>query len=181
ARRFNSKAMLEVMRARFREELDYTLEAERQIAFAKLHADWPLIRIPGVIAERSTKRVLCSEFIRGASFEEACTKPEAERREWARTLWRFVFKGNLVGGMFNADPHPGNYFFHDGGAVTFIDFGCVQPLEYWHRQGAVDLHLAAMLRDERLFAKRCAKFLGTKGGPFEEELVAFVRACFTPL
>ncbi len=181
ARRFNSKAMLEVMRARFREELDYTLEAERQIAFAKLHADHSLIRIPGVIAERSTKRVLCSEFVHGASFEEACAAPEAERRAWARTLWRFVFKGNLVGGMFNRDPHPGNYFFHDGGAVTFIDFGCVQPLEDWHRQGAVDLHLAAMARDEDLFRKSCAKFLGTKGGTFEKELIAFVRACFTPL
>jgi hypothetical protein len=27
--------------------------------------------------------------------------------------------------MFHADPHPGNYLFHDDGAVTFLDFGCV--------------------------------------------------------
>jgi predicted unusual protein kinase regulating ubiquinone biosynthesis (AarF/ABC1/UbiB family) len=180
-RKLNSKAMLEVMRARFREELDYGLEAERQIAFAKLHADHPAIRIPKVIADRSTKRVLCTELVRGTSFDDACNASEAERRAWANTLWRFVFKGNLVGGMFNADPHPGNYFFHEDGAVTFIDFGCVQLLEDWHRLGAVDLHLAAMKRDEALFRKRCAKFLGTKGGAFEDELVSFVRACFTPL
>jgi predicted unusual protein kinase regulating ubiquinone biosynthesis (AarF/ABC1/UbiB family) len=181
ARRFNSKAMLEIVRARFREELDYGLEAERQTAFAKLHADHPSIRIPRVIADRSTKRVLTSDFVRGMSFEDACKAPEAERRAWAQTLWRFVFKGNLIGGMFNADPHPGNYFFHEKGAVTFIDFGCVQPLEEWHREGAVDLHLAAMMRDEKLFTKRCAVFLGTKGGVYEDELVAFVRMCFTPL
>ena len=28
-------------------------------------------------------------------------------------------------GLFNADPHPGNYLFHDDGTVTFLDFGCV--------------------------------------------------------
>jgi predicted unusual protein kinase regulating ubiquinone biosynthesis (AarF/ABC1/UbiB family) len=37
-RRFNSQGMLEMIRTRFREELDYRLEAERQRAFAKVHA-----------------------------------------------------------------------------------------------------------------------------------------------
>ena len=30
--------------------------------------------------------------------------------------------------MFNADPHPGNYLFHDDGTVTFLDFGCVKVI-----------------------------------------------------
>lgn len=181
ARRLNSKAMLEVVRKRFREELDYELEAERQRFFAELHADCPRIRVPEVVASRSSKRVLCTEFVRGASYDDACAAPEAERAEWARTLWRFVFKGNLVGGKFNADPHPGNYFFHEDGAVTFIDYGCVQPLEEWHRKGAIDLHAAAMARDERLFRERCAAFLDTKRGPFEDELLGFIRETFSPL
>ena len=29
-------------------------------------------------------------------------------------------------GLFNADPHPGNYLFHGDGTVTFLDFGCVK-------------------------------------------------------
>lgn len=34
-------------------------------------------------------------------------------------------------GLFNADPHPGNYVFMPDGRVGFLDFGCVQqfPLE----------------------------------------------------
>ncbi|MGA9874844.1 MAG: AarF/UbiB family protein, partial [Solirubrobacteraceae bacterium] len=28
--------------------------------------------------------------------------------------------------MINADPHPGNYLFHDDGSVSFFDFGCVK-------------------------------------------------------
>lgn len=181
ARRFNSRGMLEIVRARFREELDYALEAERQRAFAAMHADCAAIRVPAVVGDRSSKLVLTTELARGASFEDACGASEAERAAWASTLWRFVFKGNLVGGMFNADPHPGNYFFHDGGAVTFLDFGCVQPLDDWHREGALGLHLAAMARDEALFRARAATFLGTKGGRYEERLVGYVRMCFRPL
>ena len=27
---------------------------------------------------------------------------------------------------FNGDPHPGNYLFHEGGQITFLDFGLVK-------------------------------------------------------
>src|SRR5258708_34683423 len=27
---------------------------------------------------------------------------------------------------FNGDPHPGNYLFHPGGRVTFLDYGLVK-------------------------------------------------------
>jgi predicted unusual protein kinase regulating ubiquinone biosynthesis (AarF/ABC1/UbiB family) len=27
---------------------------------------------------------------------------------------------------FNGDPHPGNYLFHGGGKVAFLDFGMVK-------------------------------------------------------
>jgi predicted unusual protein kinase regulating ubiquinone biosynthesis (AarF/ABC1/UbiB family) len=30
---------------------------------------------------------------------------------------------------FNGDPHPGNYLFHGGGRVTFLDFGLVKWFE----------------------------------------------------
>jgi hypothetical protein len=30
--------------------------------------------------------------------------------------------------LFNADPHPGNYLFPEGGRVVFLDFGCVKEI-----------------------------------------------------
>ncbi|MEO6418467.1 MAG: AarF/ABC1/UbiB kinase family protein, partial [Polyangiaceae bacterium] len=125
-RRFDSKGLLEVVRARFREELDYRLEGTRIQDFARIHASDPTIRIPRLIEDRSSGGVLTTEFVRGLDFEEACAASENERRAWAETMWRFVFKGILVGGMFNADPHPGNYIFQKDGKVVFLDFGCVQ-------------------------------------------------------
>ena len=183
ARRFDSKGMLAVVRKRFREELDYGLEAERLRAFAKLHADFALARVPAVIDERSKKRVLTTEFARGIDFEAACAKDESARRAWAETLWRFVFRSNLVGGMFNADPHPGNYIFDPDvpGGVTFLDFGCVQPIAPAERTHARAMHRAAMTRDEATFRTAARALIGTRPGRMEDLMFDYVRFTFRPL
>jgi predicted unusual protein kinase regulating ubiquinone biosynthesis (AarF/ABC1/UbiB family) len=181
ARKFNSKGMLEEIKARFREELDYELEAERQRSFRALHEGDPSIAIPSVIDDRSSKRVLTSELVSGLTIEEAAQLPTAARRRACETLWRFVFKGNLVGGMFNADPHPGNYVFHDDGRVTFLDFGCVQPIVGERQRRAVDLHRAALRGDEAEFRAMAAILLGTRGGLYEKLALDYTRTCFEPL
>ena len=180
-RAMNSKAMLDEIKARFREELDYELEADRQRQFQRLHEGDPHIRIPDVFADRSTRRVLTTELVAGQSFEEACEAGEAARRRHAETLWRFVFKGNLVGGMFNADPHPGNYLFQEDGRIAFLDFGCVQPLEGDRLEHARVLHRAALRHDEREFRRMAAVILETRGGLYEEMATAYSRRCFEPI
>src|SRR4030095_12108655 len=106
-----------------REELDFELEAERQEKFRELHAGDPDIAIPKVVRERSTRRVLTSEMAHGRTLEDAARDAPERRRGYAEVLWRFVFRGNLVGSMFNADPHPGNYLFGAGRRIVFLDFG----------------------------------------------------------
>ncbi|HTA94032.1 MAG TPA: AarF/UbiB family protein, partial [Polyangiaceae bacterium] len=54
----NSRGVLEEVKTRFREELDYRLEAERQTRFAQIFRGDPQIRIPAIIPERSSLRVL---------------------------------------------------------------------------------------------------------------------------
>jgi predicted unusual protein kinase regulating ubiquinone biosynthesis (AarF/ABC1/UbiB family) len=181
ARRFDSKGMLAVIRKRFGEELDYELEAERLRFFKKLHAGDALANVPAVIDDRSSKRVLTTELVRGASFEDACKASVAEREAWAKTLWRFVFRSNLVGGLFNADPHPGNYIFHDGGRVSFLDFGCVQPITIENRRNAAKMHDAAMRRDEPTFRDAARALIGTRPGKMEDLMFEYVRLTFSPL
>jgi predicted unusual protein kinase regulating ubiquinone biosynthesis (AarF/ABC1/UbiB family) len=179
-RRLDSKSVLEEIRARFREELDYTLEASRQEAFARVHEGDPQIVIPPVIADRSAGRVLTTGFVRGKSLEEASRLPEGEREALCRTLWRFVYKGSLVGEMFNADPHPGNYFFGEDGRVAFIDFGCVQPIPEPRRPVARRLHRAAHDRDEKAFAEAAKLMLETRGGAHELRVLEYIRRAFEP-
>ena len=180
-RRIGSKEALGEIRERFLEELDYSLEARRQRQFAALFSDQPSIRIPKIYDELSTKRVLTSAFCTGLTLEEACQKSEPERRAYCETLWRFVFTGNLIGGMFNADPHPGNYLFNENGAVTFLDFGCVQPLSKEHVALAVEMHRDALRRDEAAFAVSVRALLGTSPGRYEDWALAFSRRCFEPI
>jgi predicted unusual protein kinase regulating ubiquinone biosynthesis (AarF/ABC1/UbiB family) len=92
-----------------------------------------------------------------------------------------VFKGNLVGGMFNADPHPGNYLFQPDGSVTFLDFGCIQPITGERLQAALVLHRAAIARDEAAFKRAAAVILESKGGSYEDAATAYSRLCFTPV
>ena len=118
--------IVEELKARLREELDYTLEARNQRVFAGYYADHPFISIPNVVAELSTRRVLTTELAEGARFDELLTWDQHERDLAAETIYRFVFGSLYRLGAFNGDPHPGNYLFERDGRVTFLDFGLVK-------------------------------------------------------
>lgn len=179
--KLDSKGVLAEIKRRFREELDYSLEADRQRAFIQLHHGDPLIRIPHIVSDRSSRRVLTSALAKGVSLEDAAQRSEEERRRDAETLWRFVFKGNLVLGMFNADPHPGNYLFGDDGQITFLDFGCCVPISGERLASARALHLSALARDESAFVRHAKVILQTEPGPYEDFATSYSRRCFEPL
>jgi len=179
--RHNPEAVFAVIAARFREELDYRHEADNQRHFAALFADHPRIRVPTVVEERSTGRVLTMEFVEGATYDEAVLAPEADRRAWAQTLWRGVFGAVLAGGRFNADPHPGNFVFHPDGAVTMLDFGCIQRIPDDNRRHAWAMHRAAIARDETRFRQGLSLMLGARPGRMETLCADYVRSAFEPL
>lgn len=177
----NAKAIYEVVRARFREELDYRLEARNAEHFAAMHRGDVQIHVPRVFSSHSSRRVLTTELVQGLTLEQAGQEPEPLRRTFAEVLWRFVFTGNLIGGRFNADPHPGNYVFHGDGSISFLDFGCVQVLDAEHVQEARFVHRAALERDEPGFRRHVARLLRTRGGSYEREAIEYSRHCFEPL
>lgn len=180
-RSLETKRTYDEIRERFLEELDYGLEADRTEAFARIHEGDPTIRIPAVVRERCAKRVITTEFMRGRTLDEAAAATEDERRAWAETMWRYVFRGTLIGHMFNADPHPGNYLLQDGGRIAFLDHGCVQPVLVDNHAKATELHRAALDRDEDRFRSAVIALLGTRRGPHEERATAYTRRCFAPL
>jgi predicted unusual protein kinase regulating ubiquinone biosynthesis (AarF/ABC1/UbiB family) len=106
----------------------------------------PTIHIPQIIDELSGRRVVTSELSDGARFAELAGWPQEERDLAAETIYRFVFRSLYEAHAFNGDPHPGNYLFHGGGRVTFLDFGLVkhftmaelQPLMQMARSLCVD-------------------------------------------
>lgn len=170
----------EVLR-RFRQELDYRVEAVQQQAFFDFHTQETGIFVPLVHHAWCSRRVLTSEWVSGMSMEEAVRQPDGVRRLYAERMWRFVFRGNLVGGAFNADPHPGNYLFHPDGSVHFLDFGCVQPIPDGVRAAAVLAHQGALAGDFAAFDAAVALMLSTRGGVFGEATRMYTRRCFEPM
>ena len=142
------------LRDRLVEELDYGIEARHQQDFVRAYDGHPYIHIPRVFTELSTHRVLTTEFADGARFTEVLGWSDGERQLAAETIYRFAF-GSIYGlAAFNGDPHPGNYLFHKGGRVTFLDFGLCKrftPVEVGHmsamtRAMAIDHDIAEFRR-----------------------------------
>jgi len=114
--------------AHIEEELSYRLEAGNQADFAEHYRGHPFIRVPGVIEELCTDRVLTQELVHGLRWEQALAADQGLRDEWAEAIHRFVYGSYYRRSAFNADPHPGNYLFHEDGTVSFLDFGSVKRL-----------------------------------------------------
>jgi predicted unusual protein kinase regulating ubiquinone biosynthesis (AarF/ABC1/UbiB family) len=111
---------------RISEELDYRIEAANQTEFRSSYEGHPFIRIPEVVSELSTERVLVMDHHDGLRWTAALEQPHELKDTWGEVINRFVYGSLYDFGTFNADPHPGNYLFHDDGGVTFLDFGCVK-------------------------------------------------------
>ena len=111
-------------------ELDFRLEAEHAARFRQQFLDDPGIRVPGVIWELSSRRVLCLDYLPGIKITdrqaliEAGINPalvaEKGAASYLQQLVRF--------GFFHADPHPGNLAVASDGALIYYDFGMMGQL-----------------------------------------------------
>ncbi|CAN5466160.1 AarF/ABC1/UbiB kinase family protein [soil metagenome] len=121
------KPLMAELRDRMSDELDYQREAQYQQAFFLRYDGHPFIRIPRVYTDWSRPRVLVSEYVEGASFEQMLDDAdEASKQRYAEAIYRFSFGSLHRFRLFNGDPHPGNYLFPGDGSVVFLDFGAVK-------------------------------------------------------
>jgi len=122
------KALVDELRDRMGDELDYRKEARWQTEFADRYRGHPFIHVPDVVPERSAQRVITSEWVEGLSWKEFLDSATQDQKQVAaETLFRFAEGSIWHHGVFNGDPHPGNYRFHPKkGKVTFLDFGLVK-------------------------------------------------------
>jgi predicted unusual protein kinase regulating ubiquinone biosynthesis (AarF/ABC1/UbiB family) len=123
----DGKALAAELSERIFEECDYAREAENQMLFHRLLAKDEFRRVPRVIAERSSPRVLTSEFDTGMRFRTFVDEAPQEVRDRAgEIIFETCFTSIFRDCVFNADPHPGNYLFGETGDITFLDFGCLK-------------------------------------------------------
>ncbi len=130
-------------------ELDFRLEAEHAARFRQQFLDDPGIRIPAVIWELSTRRVLCLDYLPGikindrAALVEAGIDPAAVAEKGAASYLQQLVRF----GFFHADPHPGNLAVASDGALIYYDFGMMGQLSSRLRGRLGRMVRAAAARD----------------------------------
>jgi predicted unusual protein kinase regulating ubiquinone biosynthesis (AarF/ABC1/UbiB family) len=106
-------------------ELDFRLEAEHAARFRQQFLDDPGIRVPGVIWELSSRRVLCLDYVPGIKINDrealvrAGIDPAAVAEKGAASYLQQLVRF----GFFHADPHPGNLAVAADGSLIYYDFG----------------------------------------------------------
>lgn len=125
------KPLIEELRDRVSEELDYGLEAQAQQAHAEEFADDPDVLVPAVVHQ--SEQVLVTEWIDGVPLSEVVENGSQEQRDRAgQLLARFLFSGPARTGLLHADPHPGNFRLlpdeKKGWRLGVLDFGTVDRL-----------------------------------------------------
>ncbi|MFF5934707.1 ABC1 kinase family protein [Streptomyces sp. NPDC012508] len=130
------KPLINELRDRVSEELDYSLEAQAQREHAEVFAGDPDVVVPCVVHQ--SDQVLVTEWIDGIPLSEVIADGTEEQRNRAgQLLARFLFSGPARTGLLHADPHPGNFRLLPGAddeegpeswRLGVLDFGTVDRL-----------------------------------------------------
>ena len=121
------KPLLEELKTRIIEEVDYRYEASAQSACFEAYKDDSDIAIPEVIM--ATDRVLVSQWLEGTPLSKVITDgTQQERNNAGIRLARFHFTAPMRAGLLHADPHPGNFRVLKDGRLGVLDFGACNRL-----------------------------------------------------
>ena len=138
--------------ARIGEEVDYRHEAAMITQFSELYRGHPFIRIPQLIPEASSDRVLTMTYLDGVDYPAAQQADQDLKNIWAEVIARFITGNIRHANLMHADGHPGNYRFNADGSVGFLDFGCIQNLpetQRWPYVAAVRANVEGRKDDHR--------------------------------
>ncbi len=154
--------------AAVRGELDYRAEAAAQARFAAAWAEHRVLRVPRVIDELSSARVLTMTRACGKTVVETAASGSADaRRSAALAIFQFAWGSPLVHRLLNADPNPGNFLIEDqpdGGVhVWCLDFGCAAELPEPVRDADRELWWALIDDDSESAAERFRMGLARSG------------------
>src|SRR3954470_9095171 len=140
--------IMDEIRERILEELDYELEAQNQRAFARAYRGHPFAHVPDVVTSLSARRVLVSEWVDGLPFPAILELPDDDRGRIGEAIFRFFYGSLHWHGRFNVDAHPGNYMLMDDGRMAFLDFGSVKDVSAERLRTGVRLMMAGTQPDD---------------------------------
>ncbi len=150
----DTREILTEIAARLREELDYELEAHHIQLYASIFERDPLIRVPQVEPELTTRRLLTMSWLEGKPLLAYKTAPVEHRNTIARAMFRAWWYPFSHYGVIHGDPHLGNYtiFERDGApaGINLLDYGCIRTFRTPFVQGVIDLYTGLLTGNQNL-------------------------------
>jgi predicted unusual protein kinase regulating ubiquinone biosynthesis (AarF/ABC1/UbiB family) len=190
--------ILKEISARLREELNYELEARHTALYAQIFKDDPRIRVPEIVSELSTRRLLTMTWLEGRRVLEYKGAPLEHRNAIARAMFRAWWYPFSHYGVIHGDPHLGNYTAFEHGAnegaaeagagpaepagINLLDYGCIRTFSTPFVQGVIDLY-NGLLHNERALVVHAYETWGFTGLSSEliDTLNIWARFIYGPL
>ncbi|KAB7746209.1 AarF/ABC1/UbiB kinase family protein [Nostocoides sp. F2B08] len=170
------------LKERMSEELDYSLEAHHQKAFARAFRGNPHILVPDVLAQ--SERVLVTEWVDGRPLADIIKVGTQEERDHAARLYlEFLLSGPGRARLLHADPHPGNYRITSDGRLVVFDFGAVNRLPDGLPPALGEILSLAMREDAPALVRRLkeAGFIREGISVDPEQVVGYLAPFIEPL
>ena len=159
-----------------RGQLDFCLEAENNRRFAANFAAVDYLRVPTLVDELCTRRVLAMEFIDGVRGSEP-ERVGGDRKLFAQRGAEAILKMVFVDGFVHADLHPGNIILTPDGQVVVIDLGMIAEIPKEMMRPWIETFNALALRDGRKAAQMLYSYSPSVSiknyAQFEAEVMAY--------
>lgn len=105
-------------------ELDFRAEADNLRRFAAL-PHRPRIRVPTLYADLSGEDVLVTGWVEGERLRDHLDRHPARAGDLLTELFASYVQQVTQFGVYQADPHPGNFIVGPDGTITILDFGAL--------------------------------------------------------
>jgi predicted unusual protein kinase regulating ubiquinone biosynthesis (AarF/ABC1/UbiB family) len=127
----NVDAIVGEARRAILEECDYEREAAYQQRFARIYAEHPTLAVPAVHRPFCSRHVLTTTWVDGVRFDAflSTNPPQSERDRLGQALFQFYVGTLFQHGLYNWDPHPGNYIVQPDGRLAMLDYGSTREFD----------------------------------------------------
>ncbi|CDO58953.1 Ubiquinone biosynthesis monooxygenase UbiB [Candidatus Phaeomarinobacter ectocarpi] len=136
----DTRQMSKEIGARLREELDYDMEARHIALYQHMLSDDETIRVPDVVADLSTKRLLTMSWLDGQPLLDFREAPLEDRNAIAAAMFRAWWHPFSHFGVIHGDPHLGNYTVREDHGINLLDYGCIRKFPPTFVAGVVELY-----------------------------------------
>lgn len=149
-------------------ECDYVREANNAIKFKELLAGDDRYKVPSVVKDLCTTRVLVSERLQGRVLSKAVEEPQAIRNELGEHLLRLCLREVFSFRFMQTDPNWSNFFYNKS-QIELLDFGACRefPKEFLQIYGRI---LVSAANNDREGVWNYSKQLGFVTG-YETEVM----------